>query len=124
MNDDDNGKPFLNEQLDISFDIIQKAKPKLIVVTNALAAEFFGKMKSIHHSNNFEKIWRGYNLFFEDEQKQTFDPSIGAYRINLGDQNVPLILSGMLSGQRALDIGSFERLKWQIKFILEGKSVK
>ena len=57
---------FLNAQLKISFDILERAKPKLIIVSNALASEFFGKMKIKHTS--FDKIWTGYDLFFEDNE--------------------------------------------------------
>lgn len=106
---------FLNAQLEISFEIIERANPKIILVTNALASEFFGKLKT--HHKGFTKIWRGYDLFFEGDNT-TFNSDLGAYEINLNDRKVPLILSGMLSGQRALDIGSFERLKWQTKMIL------
>ena len=116
--------PFLSKQLDISFEIIENAQPKLIVVSNALASEFFGKIKKRHYA--FDKIWKGYDLFFEDNEcfKKTFDDSIGTYKIQIGGKSVPILFSSMLSGQRALDIGSYERLKWQIKFVLEGKKIK
>lgn len=114
---------FLNAQLKISFEILERANPKLIIVSNALASEFFGKMRTKH--NSFDKIWKGYDLFFEDndlrEKKSTFNSKIGTYEIELSNKKVPIIFSGMLSGQRALDIGSFERLKWQTKMILENK---
>ena len=114
---------FLNAQLDISFDIITKSSPQLIVVSNAFASEFFGKKKSKHKS--FNRIWKGFEFIFEDNdklgEKNTFDASIGTYRIKLANQNIPIIFSGMLSGQRSLDLGSMERLKWQIKHILENK---
>lgn len=103
---------FLEEQLNISFEIIERAKPKLIVVANSFASEFFGKKKSKH--KNFENIWKSYSLDFEKD----FDSKIGTYRIKLAGNETPIIFSGMLSGQRALDIGSLERLKWQIKMIL------
>lgn len=108
------GINFINRQLDISFDIIEKSNPKIIIVTNALAAEFFGKMKKVH-KNSFTKIWKGFNLDF----KKDFDNEIGTYRIPLNGKQVPIIFSGMLSGQRALDLGSLERLKWQINMILK-----
>ncbi len=116
---------FINAQLNISFDIIEKLQPKIIIVQNALVTEFFGKMKSKHLK--FNKIWRGYDLFFEKDisrgMESTFDHKIGTYRINIGGIKTPIIFSSMLSGQRALDIGSMERLKWQIKFILENQTV-
>lgn len=104
---------FIHEQLDIVFDIIERASPKLIVVANALAVEFFGKKKAKHES--FDTIWKGYNLDFEKD----FDNEIGTYKIIIGGKMTPVIFTGMLSGQRALDLGSYERLIWQIKMILK-----
>jgi hypothetical protein len=112
---------FINAQLKITFEIIEKAEPKLILVANSFASEFFGKMKAKH--SEYTQIWQGHDFFFDNNnqwnKESTFDSNIGTYRISLGKQNIPIIFSGMLSGQRALDIGSYERLKWQIKMILE-----
>ncbi|WP_299665223.1 hypothetical protein [uncultured Polaribacter sp.] len=117
---------FLNAQLRISFEIIEKSEPKLIIVSNAFASEFFGKMKAKHHLLN--NIWRSFDLFFYNDErknkKSTFNYEIGTYEIELNNKKIPIIFSGMLSGQRALDIGSLERLKWQSKMILEGKKMK
>jgi len=106
---------FLQAQLDISFEIINKATPKIIVVSNSLAAEFFGKKKQKH--SFFDKIWLGFNLDFEKD----FNKEIGTYKIKISGKDTPIIFSGMLSGQRALDLGSLERLKWQIKRILDSQ---
>lgn len=105
---------FLQAQLDISFEIIKKASPKIIVVSNSLASEFFGKRKQ-KHLPHFDKIWMGYDLDF----KTDFDNELGTYKIKIGENDIPIFFSGMLSGQRALDLGSLERLKWQIKRILD-----
>ncbi|MBV7440863.1 hypothetical protein KRX57_05470 [Weeksellaceae bacterium TAE3-ERU29] len=106
------GINFISKQIDISFEIIEQASPKIIVVCNSFASELFGKKKQKH--SVFDTIWKGYNLdFYKD-----FDENIGTYKIKLGEKETPIIFSGMLSGQRALDKGSFERLKWQIKMIL------
>lgn len=105
---------FLQEQLDLTFEIIKKASPKIIIVSNSLASEFFGKLKQ-KHLPHFDKIWLGFGLDFKND----FDSEIGTYKIDIDGRLIPIIFSGMLSGQRALDIGSFERLKWQIKRILE-----
>jgi len=104
---------FIQEQLGIVFEIIERASPRLIVVANALASEFFGKKKAKH--NSFGAIWKGYNLDFGKD----FDNEIGTYKINIGGKMTPVIFTGMLSGQRALDLGSDERLIWQIKMILK-----
>lgn len=116
MTYDEKGKAFLQEQLEISFDIINRANPKIIIVSNSLASEFFGKKKKTKHSS-FNKIWAGYNLEFIED----FDSKIGTYQITIDGKKTPIIFSGMLSGQRALDIGSLERLKWQVKMILDLK---
>ncbi len=120
---DKEGIEFLNAQLKISFEIIEKANPKLIIVANALASEFFGKKKETKH-RNLDKIWQGLDFYFDNniwEKETTFNSEIGTYNIKLNENLVPIIFSGMLSGQRALDIGSFERLKWQTKMILQKK---
>jgi len=105
---------FLQEQLNVSFDIIKKATPKIIIVSNSLASEFFGKKKAKHCK--LPKIWAGYDLDFSSKN---FDKDLGTYLIMINDKKVPILFTSMLSGQRALDIGSFERLKWQVKMILE-----
>ena len=110
---DEQGINFINAQLKISFEIINIIQPDIIVVSNALASELFGKKKK-EHKDKFDKIWLGYDLDFEN----VFDAVIGTYKISIGNKETPIIFSGMLSGQRALDIGSFERLKWQIRRIL------
>ena len=109
---------FLQEQLDITFEIINRMEPKIIVVSNSLASEFFGKKKQ-KHSPYFDnkKIWMGHNLDF----KEDFNTEIGTYTIKVGNKETPIIFCGMLSGQRALDLGSLERLKWQIKMILDSQ---
>jgi hypothetical protein len=89
------GNEFLNEQFAISKDIIQKLKPKLIVVCNAYASSL---------------VRKNYNCEFDEE--------IGTHRIRTFN-NVPIFFSGMLTGPGPLDIGSRERLKWHIGFIIK-----
>ncbi len=103
---------FLQEQLAISFEIIELMAPSVIVVANAFAAEFFGKKKKRHA--HFDRIWQGYSLDF----KTDFNPDIGTYTIPIAGRDTPILFSGMLSGQRALDIGSLERLQWHIQRLL------
>lgn len=106
-----NGLNFIQEQLNISFEILEKAQPKVIVASNAYVSEFFGKKKSKHAV--FDKIWRAYDFDFEKD----FDSELGTYTIPLNGRKVPIFFSGMLSGQRALDLGSLERLMWQLKWV-------
>lgn len=104
---------FLEDQLALTAEIISSVSPKIIVVANSFASQFFGKKRECHR--NFRSIWLGHSLDFEKD----FDDQIGTYRINISERKVPIIFTGMLSGQRALDIGSLERLKWQIRMILQ-----
>lgn len=102
------GLEFICKQLEVSKKILEAAKPKLLVVCNTQAATFLGKNKS-----NNKQVWMGYDF--------KFDEVIGTHRITNEDSslnNIPVFFTSMLSGQRALDNGSFERLKWHIKFAL------
>ncbi len=78
---------FGEEQLKISLEIIDKIDSKVIVVSNALASKILKKRLNLEWDSE-----RGYYLY----------------------KKIPVFLSGMLTGQRALDLGSLERLKWHI----------
>lgn len=93
----------------MSKEIIEEAKPQIIVVANTTARLFFGKDKNIEKDVN---IWLNYD--FE------FDNLIGTHRIKTEGNlfNTPVFFTSMLSGQRAMDNGSFERLQWHINFVL------
>lgn len=54
-----------------------------------------------------------------ETQKIEYDLESGYHNLVLGSLKIPLFFSGMLTGQRALDNGSFERLKWHIKKAVE-----
>ena len=93
---------FIKQQLEISKEIIKKINPEIIVVCDTFARNL---LKS--NMMNFE---------FE------FDDTRGTYRIinNPDFKDTIVFFSGMLTGQRALDNGSFERLKWhlnKVKFL-------
>ena len=48
-------------------------------------------------------------------------------KLNPNEKSPPpakVFFSGMLGGQRALDLGSLERLKWHIKAVHDGKTMK
>lgn len=93
-----NGVKFIWEQLQITDKLIKDSKPKIIIVSNALARTFIGFDKNGEHNK-----WLDYEFVFDYE--------IGTYRWD----NIPVFFSSMLTGQRALDNGSYERLKWQIR---------
>ncbi len=94
----DNYRDFIAGQLLISQDIIRAAEPKLIVVLNAAVREIFQGM-------------------FPFDWKVDYNDELGAHMVTI-DKKVPVIFSGMLSGQRALDLGSKRTLQWHVRHIL------
>ncbi len=104
---DEVGRTFPKIQFDLFYKIICLAQPKVIVVCNSLARDIL----------NYESFYGsaiGVNLQYE------FDEQIGTPRI-ISDsplKGTPVFFSSMLSGQRALDRGSFQRLGWHINFAL------
>lgn len=98
------GQEFLKAQLNLSKRIIASSEPKIIVVANARARHLMKNKKS--------RFYMGY--------KFEFDEQIGTYRIiDSTLNNVPIFFTSPLSGQRTLDNGSYERLKWHIGFVLD-----
>ena len=87
---------FAEEQLDITKRLLERIVPKVIVVANALASRIYKD---------------SYGLEFDDEY--------GCYFTEIGGKRVPTFLTSMLSGQRALDIFSRERLSWHIRKVLD-----
>jgi len=90
-------KSFFDKQLEISKKIIKESKPVLIVVLNAGSRELFKEL----YGNG------------------VYDNRLGARIYSIGGKDTPVLFSGMLSGQRALDLGSQESLKWHIEYILK-----
>lgn len=91
----------------ISKQIIIESQPKIIVVSNAYLRRFFNKENESNAADEFT-IFKTY-----------FSNEIGTHIIS--DDSVkktPVFFTSMLSGQRALDIGSRERLEWHIKKLL------
>jgi len=86
---------FGRKQLDLSKRLIEKSKPRLIVVANALASQLF---------KNY------FSPKFNEEK--------GCHYVDINGMSTPVFLTSMLTGQRALDNHSFERLKWHIKKVL------
>lgn len=102
------GIKFLYQQLEISRKVIIDSSPRIIVISNALARHFTGFDKSDDRKSG---VWMDFNF--------KFDEDIGTFRITNTELNgVPVFFTSMLTGQRALDKGSFERLVWHIKFVL------
>lgn len=110
------GPSFLLDQLIIAKNRIAHIQPKVIVVNNALAREFTGFNRGGEGENEYG-VWMGYTFEFDDV--------FGSYRITNDEnlKNTHVLFTSMLSGQRALDLGSRERLVWQIKRILKNQSI-
>ncbi|MDP2668345.1 MAG: hypothetical protein Q8P07_00720 [bacterium] len=81
---------FGESQIKIFREVLDAMRPKIIVVANAFASQIF--------QNEFSK-------------EISFD---NAYGWHWFKNKIPIFFSSMLSGQRALDRGSYERLKWHI----------
>lgn len=78
--------------------IINENNPRIFVVVNTLSRKLIcGKVQGEYHS-------AGINFDFE------WNETLGTYTY----KNNPFFFSSMLTGQRALDNGSFERLVWHI----------
>jgi hypothetical protein len=105
-----NGLEFIVRQLNISNQVIELAKPKIIVVNNSLARKFLGFEKN--KKENYD-IWLDFDFIFDDK--------IGTYRIENHEPlgGIPIFFTSMLTGQRALDRGSYERLIWHINYVNE-----
>ncbi|MCB9047405.1 MAG: hypothetical protein H6550_14830 [Chitinophagales bacterium] len=97
------GRQFLKDQLKLSKRLLEHYNPKVIVVSNALARQLIRKETRVPEFEDF-----GYSIEFSDE--------IGTdIIIEDGVMNqTSIFFTSMLSGQRALDIGSRERLIWHI----------
>lgn len=86
----------VSAQLDLSKRLIHYVEPKAIIVPNALASDIFkGTL-----SSEFPLVW---------------NESHGYHLTTLRHKSVPVFLASTLTGQRAMDKGSYERLRWHIK---------
>lgn len=85
------GNKSLSKQLKLSYKLIRASKPKLIVVANAFASKIF-----------------------QNDHKLNWDNNLGTY---IYKDSIPIFLSSMLTGQRSLDNGSYERLKWHLNYV-------
>nr|WP_319273536.1 hypothetical protein [uncultured Draconibacterium sp.] len=96
------GHEFIDEQLRITKRIIEMAKPQIVVVNNTYARDLL-------MSDSFS------SLKFEFE----FDENLGTERIVNHSllAGTPVFFSSMLTGQRALDRGSYRRLIWHINYV-------
>lgn len=90
---------FVEEQLRLFREIVDGARPRAIVVINAMASSL---------------IKNGCAL-----GPLAYDTDLGVDMYMIEGKRVPVFYSGMLSGAHALDNGSYERLVWHIQYVLD-----
>jgi len=83
------------DQIELAKKLLEELKPIAIIVANAFASTLV-----VDH-------------FFI-----IYDENLGCHILRQNDRNVPIFLSSMLTGQRALDRFSYQRLRWHIKKVL------
>lgn len=122
----DKYRELIKELLDIFFKAVKLANPKLIIVVNGYVSKSIIRMtgspyESIRNMEaQNEKSESKYTDYFREKIKIGPNPQddiFVARSIKLETKSYPLILSGMLTGKHALDLGSRERLVDHIKHI-------
>jgi hypothetical protein len=96
-----NGQQFIGAQLAIADRMIRETTPEVIVVCSTMARMLVGIKDHLN-----ENRWLGSPLIF--------DNNIGTYRW----EDIPVFFSTPLSGTKALDTESYQRLKWHIRTAL------
>ena len=89
---------FAEDQLRIFDKLLDLLSPEVIVIANAEASKIFQ-----------DRYSKSISKFMDDKGHHLFK------------DKTPIFFSSMISGQRALDNGSFERLKWHIKKSISSK---
>lgn len=110
------GRIFLFQQLEVLKERLLKTQPKVIVASNALIRTFLGMKRKVDEKTQIEVgVWLGDWIKFE------FDKTIGTYVVNQPEElkGTKIFFTSMLSGQRALDLGTRERLVWHIAQVLK-----
>lgn len=96
---DDEGRfpPFVDNQIDIMLTLMDVLEPPVVVVVNALAANI---------------------LLYKLADQLKWNETLGTYERQTEGRATPWLMSGMLTGQRALDNHSFKRLRWHVQRVL------
>lgn len=103
VNDPDS-QEFVEEQLGLFRNIVNGASPRAIVVINAFASNLIRTGRALGPLD--------------------YDKDLGVDIYKIDEKRVPVFYSGMLSGAHAVDNGSFNRLIWHIKYVLNMLSEK
>ena len=88
---------FYEDQFILSLSLINDLSPRVIVIANALASHIMREKCD--------------DIIKYVEEK-------GYHKIKINSEYVPIFFSSMLTGARALDNYSYDRLKWHIKYVL------
>lgn len=109
------GRTFLFQQLEVLKERLLHTQPKVIVASNALIRTFLGMNK--HHDKNGNEV----GIWLGDWIKTEFDKTIGTHVVSEPTElkGTKIFFTSMLSGQRALDLGTRERLVWHIAEVLK-----
>lgn len=102
--DDAAWKEFFNKQLQISEEIVKAADPRIIVVVNAGVSNLI-KAKHVFGFNPTPYWWG----------------KLGVDMLQINGKNTPILFTGMLTGQRPIDNGTYNSLMWHIKFVLDNE---
>lgn len=82
---------FGESQMKLFEAMLELSQPAAVIIVNASAGRLYKQQRRIH-----------------------FDPTLGCYMDKFGATTFPVFISGMLTGGRALDVFSRERLFWQV----------
>lgn len=110
----EDGRKFICAQLEIAKEIIEFVNPKIIVVSNTQVRQLLGYERWYNKAaEREENVWMDYHFKMDEKLgtpklRSDNNPSFNPYTF----------FTSMLSGQRALDIGTKERLIWHLNFIL------
>lgn len=92
---------FFDEQAQVTVKLIRHLNPKIIVIGNASSGYVLWKLL-----------------------KLKFDRTIGTYLYKYNEKEIPVFISSMLTGQRALDVESRIRLIWHIDYVCKLLNIK
>lgn len=104
---------FIENSLRLAESVIKESRPYMIIVTNAFVTHLFFD----YHFKNGDTLLG----FLPGDKGGNWNEELGVDFVNIAGQQVPILFSGMLAGQRALDFGSEFRLKWHIRYIMNNK---
>ena len=117
-------RTFIIDNLSVFSKAVSLLEPKAIVIVNGYVSKSVivssgsPYQRSIpNFSNQNDNSDRGSVRKSFEIRTDKFE-STGARTLSVKGRDYPLLVTSMLTGQRALDLGSRERLVWHLKFIL------